>query len=90
MIELAVDQIQAALGAIAFAGQPVDYAHGVSIDSRSAAAGELFFGLPGVTHDGSQFGADVLRAGAWGAVVQDTFYEQARVAARPDQVVLAV
>lgn len=90
VIELSVDQMQLALGATEFAGGPADFAHGVSIDSRTASAGELFFGLPGATHDGSQFGAEVLRSGVWGVVVEGAFYKQALAAASPQQAVFAV
>jgi UDP-N-acetylmuramoyl-tripeptide--D-alanyl-D-alanine ligase len=39
------------------------------IDSRKLREGDLFFGLPGETHDGGQFAADALRSGAWGVLV---------------------
>ncbi|HEU4974269.1 MAG TPA: UDP-N-acetylmuramoyl-tripeptide--D-alanyl-D-alanine ligase [Baekduia sp.] len=39
------------------------------IDSRHAGHGDLFVGLPGERVDGGRFGADVLAAGAWGALV---------------------
>jgi UDP-N-acetylmuramoyl-tripeptide--D-alanyl-D-alanine ligase len=42
---------------------------GVSIDSRTVRAGELFFAVRGERHDGHDFVADVLAAGAVAAVV---------------------
>ena len=40
-----------------------------TIDSREAQAGDLFFGLRGENADGGVYAAEVLAAGAWGAVV---------------------
>ena len=42
---------------------------GVSIDSRTVRAGELFFAVRGERHDGHDFVAEVLAAGAAAAVV---------------------
>src|SRR5690606_9310984 len=42
---------------------------GVSVDSRTLASGELFFALAGPTHDGHDFVARALAAGAAAAVV---------------------
>jgi UDP-N-acetylmuramoyl-tripeptide--D-alanyl-D-alanine ligase len=44
-------------------------AEGVSIDTRSVAAGDLFVALHGENRDGHLFVADALRAGAGGALV---------------------
>lgn len=41
------------------------------IDSRHAGLGDLFAGLPGERTDGGRFAADVLAAGAWGALVAE-------------------
>lgn len=41
----------------------------VSIDSREAAPGVLFVGLPGTRVDGGEFAARALEAGAWGVLV---------------------
>ncbi len=41
----------------------------VVIDSRSAAPGALFLGLPGARVDGGQFASEALAAGAWGVLV---------------------
>jgi UDP-N-acetylmuramoyl-tripeptide--D-alanyl-D-alanine ligase len=39
------------------------------IDSRDVREGDLFVGLPGERFDGGEFGAEALRAGAWGILV---------------------
>lgn len=44
--------------------------HGVSTDSRTISAGQLFFGLRGPNFDGSRFVAAAARAQAAGAVVE--------------------
>ena len=38
------------------------------IDSRQAAPGALFVGLPGATVDGGRFATQALAAGAWGVL----------------------
>ncbi|SIS75686.1 UDP-N-acetylmuramoyl-L-alanyl-D-glutamate--2,6-diaminopimelate ligase [Insolitispirillum peregrinum] len=43
--------------------------HGVSIDSRTVAAGDLFIAIAGPSHDGHDWVAAALAAGAAGAVV---------------------
>lgn len=45
---------------------------GVSIDSRTAHAGELFFAIKGAMHDGHSFIDRALAAGVAGAVVSET------------------
>ncbi len=49
---------------------PVDAVRvsGWSVDSRTVAPGDLFFALKGPNHDGNEFVADALAAGAAGAV----------------------
>jgi UDP-N-acetylmuramoyl-tripeptide--D-alanyl-D-alanine ligase len=44
----------------------------VTIDSRDAAPGVLFVGLPGSRQDGGSFAASALAAGAWGVLVAPT------------------
>lgn len=51
-----------------FPGQPVDR---ISIDSRTARAGDLFIAIHGDRFDGHRFVSDALAAGAMGAVVSD-------------------
>ena len=54
-------------------------AHGYSIDSRTVAAGELFFAVRGERLDGHDYVAAALERGAIAAVVS-----RARVAVLPD------
>jgi UDP-N-acetylmuramoyl-tripeptide--D-alanyl-D-alanine ligase len=65
-----IQQVAHALGVTAPAGlDPVARLAGVSIDSRSVAAGELFIAIHGPRHDGHAFVEQVLSAGAGAAVV---------------------
>jgi len=65
-----IRQVAHALGVTAPAGlDPVARLAGVSIDSRSVAAGELFIAIHGPRHDGHAFVEQVLSAGAGAAVV---------------------
>jgi UDP-N-acetylmuramoyl-tripeptide--D-alanyl-D-alanine ligase len=57
---------------------------GYSIDSRTVAAGELFFAVRGARLDGHDFVADALARGAVGAVVS-----RARAATLPDSALAA-
>jgi UDP-N-acetylmuramoyl-tripeptide--D-alanyl-D-alanine ligase len=50
---------------------------GVSIDSRTIAAGDLFVALKGEAHDGHDHVQDALARGASGAVVREDFAQQA-------------
>jgi UDP-N-acetylmuramoyl-tripeptide--D-alanyl-D-alanine ligase len=69
-------------------GQGPPGPEGVSIDSRTLAAGELFVGLRGERADGGAHAAQALEAGAWGVLVTP---EHARAGAEtvPGGVVLA-
>jgi UDP-N-acetylmuramoyl-tripeptide--D-alanyl-D-alanine ligase len=58
-----------------------------SIDSRTAAPGELFVGLPGERTDGGAHAIQALDAGAWGALVSPAHSRMAAERAR-DSVVL--
>lgn len=62
----------------------------VTIDSRDAGVGDLFFGLPGVEFDGGAYAADALRNKAWGVVVAHGHFATAVAACSSDQVVLGV
>ncbi len=57
---------------------------GYSIDSRTPLAGELFFALRGDAHDGHRFVADVLAAGAAGAVVESGYQGHGPLMRVPD------
>ncbi len=60
-----IQQVAHALGVTVPAGlDPVARLAGVSIDSRSVGAGELFIAIHGPRHDGHGFVAQVLSAGA--------------------------
>jgi len=62
---------------------------GATCDSRQAAPGLLFVGLPGRRADGGEFAPAALAAGAWGVMVEARHARAAVAAAAPDQVVLA-
>jgi len=55
---------------------PNQMARGFSLDSRTIAAGELFFAVRGRRLDGHQFVASALERGAVGAVVEHAFFRQ--------------
>ena len=69
MIKLVLSEIIEAIEGRAATAVPPMSVGGVSTDSRSVQAGELFFALTGPTFDGHAFLADALRRGAAGAVV---------------------
>ena len=59
-------------------------AHGpelVTIDSRQAAPGALFVGLPGQSVDGGSFAPQALAAGAWGVLVSPDHAQAAQASA---------
>ena len=63
-------QVAGALGAKAGAGiDPVARMAGVSIDSRTMRAGELFIAIHGPRHNGHEYVEAVLERGAVAAVV---------------------
>jgi UDP-N-acetylmuramoyl-tripeptide--D-alanyl-D-alanine ligase len=75
VIELAPEQLAEAAGAeIVRTGARTRPGRAI-IDSREAGAGDLFFGLRGENGDGGVFAAEVLGAGAWGAVVSKAYAE---------------
>jgi UDP-N-acetylmuramoyl-tripeptide--D-alanyl-D-alanine ligase len=68
-----ITQVAEALGTRAGAGlNPLARVAGVSIDSRTLRAGELFIAIHGPRHDGHDHVPDVLQAGALAAVVADS------------------
>jgi UDP-N-acetylmuramoyl-tripeptide--D-alanyl-D-alanine ligase len=68
-MNLAAEQIAAAMGAeIVARGQPGAPSRAV-VASGEAAPGDLFFGLRGGRTDGGSYAAAAIAAGAWGAVV---------------------
>jgi UDP-N-acetylmuramoyl-tripeptide--D-alanyl-D-alanine ligase len=67
-----IAQVAGALGARPGAGlDPLARVAGVSIDSRTVRAGELFIAIHGPSHDGHDHVPDALQAGALAAVVAD-------------------
>jgi UDP-N-acetylmuramoyl-tripeptide--D-alanyl-D-alanine ligase len=48
---------------------------GISIDSRTVREGELFIAIRGERYDGHDFVPDVIRKGAWGAIVDRSALE---------------
>lgn len=77
-----LEKAAGALGAALPAGaDPVARLAGVSIDSRTVRDGELFIAIHGARHDGHNFVAAALQAGAAAAVV-----EEKRVAELPEAV----
>jgi len=68
------EQVADAAGArLVEPGERRDGPRRVVIDSRQAGPGDLFVGLPGERVDGGRFAADVLGAGAWGALVGEAW-----------------
>jgi UDP-N-acetylmuramoyl-tripeptide--D-alanyl-D-alanine ligase len=90
MRELSVQQIAEALSAVQWDGAaPEGPVRGV-IDSRESGPGDLFLGLRGEHHHGSEHAPGALRAGAWGAIVESDHYPAALAAASDEQPVFAV
>ena len=67
------------VGADAVPGGPGPRA--ASIDSRTGVRGKLFVGLRGERHDGGDYAAQALEAGAWGVLVAEEHAERALAAA---------
>jgi UDP-N-acetylmuramoyl-tripeptide--D-alanyl-D-alanine ligase len=68
-VNLAPDQIAAAIGAEIVSEGGGGSPRRATIDSTDAGEGDLFFGLRGENVDGGEFAAAALEAGAWGAVI---------------------
>jgi UDP-N-acetylmuramoyl-tripeptide--D-alanyl-D-alanine ligase len=68
-MNLAPEQIAAAMGAEIVARGGSAPPRRAVIDSSEAGEGDLFFGLRGERVDGGEFATAALEAGAWGAVV---------------------
>ncbi len=80
-------ELAEAAGGRLVAGDPVAPAPAsVTIDSREAAPGVLFVGLPGESVDGGSFAGQAIEAGAWGVLVAD---RHAEPLAGTDAVVIA-
>lgn len=81
MIDLAPERIADAAGLEIVTRGPSERPERAIIDSRDAAVGDLFFGLPGEHADGGEFAPRALASGAWGVVCLP---QHARAAARED------
>ena len=67
-----IAQVAGAVGSRAGAGlDPVARVAGVSIDSRTVGAGELFIAIHGPSHDGHDYVASAFGRGAVGAMVAE-------------------
>jgi len=71
-MQLTLAQVQQATGAHLFEVRPEIYVRGWSIDSRTVAAGDLFFAIKGENFDGHQFTNAAIERGAIASVVSDT------------------
>src|SRR6266849_5012050 len=68
-IRLTAASVASATGGAVVAGDPGRAFDGVSIDTRTMKAGELFFAIRGERFDGAQFAGAAIDAGAAGVVV---------------------
>ena len=68
-IRLAAAWVAAAVRGAIVAGDPGAEFHGVSIDTRTLAPGELFVAIRGERFDGAEFAAEALEKGAAGVVI---------------------
>ena len=91
MIDRSAEWVAAAAGGTLVAGEP-DAPGPVRavIDTREAAAGDLFVGLRGASADGGEFAPAALDAGAWGALVAREHAERAATASAGAAPVIAV
>lgn len=69
MISLTLEEAAAACGGTLEAGDAGAVVSGVAVDSRAVASGDLFFGLPGESVEGSDFATAAVAGGAVAAVV---------------------
>src|SRR5712671_1440451 len=68
-IELTAASVASATSGAVVAGDPGRTFDGVSIDTRTLRAGELFFAVRGERFDGAEFAGAAIDAGAAGVVV---------------------
>src|SRR5215468_3711528 len=68
-IRLTAEWVAAAMGGTIVTGGTADEFSGVSIDTRTLKAGELYFGIRGDRFDGADFASAATEAGAAGVVV---------------------
>jgi UDP-N-acetylmuramoyl-tripeptide--D-alanyl-D-alanine ligase len=72
-VNLASEEIAAALGAEIVCEGGTGSPTRATIDSGASGPGDLFFGLRGASRDGGEFAPAAIEAGAWGAVVSAAF-----------------
>ncbi len=72
---LPLNEVATAMGSAVIS--PPKNVSGWSVDSRTLAAGDVFFALKGPSHDGHQYVAQVLEKGASAAVVERPVWGQA-------------
>jgi UDP-N-acetylmuramoyl-tripeptide--D-alanyl-D-alanine ligase len=82
-IALTAGSVAAAAGGAIVGGDPARAFDGVSIDTRTLAAGDLFFAIRGERFDGAQFAAAAIKAGAGGIVVPRGWAASANASAEP-------
>lgn len=68
-LRLTARWVAGAMGAVLVAGDPSQEFHGVSIDTRTLAAGDLFIAIRGERFDGVEFAEAAIGKGAAGVVV---------------------
>jgi UDP-N-acetylmuramoyl-tripeptide--D-alanyl-D-alanine ligase len=69
-IRLTTEWVAGAMGGTARPGEPDREFNGVSIDTRTLAAGELFVAIAGERFNGAEFAGAAIEAGAGGVVVE--------------------
>lgn len=73
---ITAEQCCTSIGGVQMSGDPSTVLGGLSIDSRSINAGELFWALKGERYDGHDFVRQAVRQGAAGAVVEESFWQK--------------
>ncbi len=86
-MELSLGEAAAILGSVS--GAPERIAESYSTDTRTLAAGALFFALPGPNFDGHSFVAEALQQGAVGAVVERNWAATAPAGLKPQLIPVA-
>jgi UDP-N-acetylmuramoyl-tripeptide--D-alanyl-D-alanine ligase len=85
-LRLTARWVAGAIGAALVAGDPSQEFHGVSIDTRTLAAGDLFIAIRGERFDGAEFAEAAIGKGAAGVVVPRRWSATLRQAqGRPEQ-----
>ena len=89
-VPLTAGDIAAATGGRVIRGDPREPIEGISIDSRTAAAGDLFVAIRGERLDGHRFVGDALAHGATGVLVDSATSAGAAAAAPGPSLVIVV